>query len=67
MTRHATIVCSLALFVSLGGTAHAAGTQECNTAGALQGGAYATGYALDLGVETGWEGTSAVKERGTRL
>jgi len=53
MTRHATIVCSSALFVSLGGTAHAAGAQECDTAGAPQTRANATGYALDLGVETG--------------
>ena len=66
MPRHATILCSFALFVALGGTAHAAGAQQCDPVGALSVRAQATGYSLDLGVETGWEGTSAVMVRCAR-
>jgi hypothetical protein len=60
MSRHVQIVASLALFIALGGTAHAAGPPECDSVSATQIRAPAI-RSLDLGVSTGWEGTSAVK------
>jgi hypothetical protein len=65
MPRYAHIVSSLALFVALGGTAHAAGAQECDGASATRTRAPAV-PSLDLGVDTGWEGTSAVVRRCSR-
>ena len=55
MPRHAHILSGLALFVALGVTAQAAQAQDA---------AYSypgTVVALNLGVDTGWEGTSAVR------
>jgi hypothetical protein len=66
MPGFAKILCSLALFVALGGTAHAAGTPQCDRVGAAQVRPRAAGYAVDLGVSTGWEGTSAVVALCTR-
>ncbi len=59
MPRYAHLVTCLAVFVALGGTAHAAGTLECGVP-------QPTVRSVDLGVETGWEGTSAVKLRCAR-
>jgi hypothetical protein len=55
MPRYAHILPGLALFVALGGTAHATQAQDASR---FQAG---TARALDVGVSTGWEGTSAVR------
>ena len=55
MPRYAHILPGLAIFVALGGTAQAAQTQDAAQSHP------GTVRALDLGVETGWEGTSAVR------